>query len=196
MFLSDPLNLFANESKTYGSSVPDSGRYAPPEVAKGGWDSIKRGPVSAVDAYDFGILITEVFNGGFSGSDQISQTKSIPVDVSAHYKRLVSANPKTRLSVAHFMEQGKRGGSFFDTPLIQLSDGIDNLGLKTETEREEFFKYVLINSNMSSLADTIVVSSMLSPKPMTSLKTSSRSRSCQSFSSLPSSAVEAQESSA
>jgi len=125
--------------------VPDSGRYAAPEVAKGGWESIKRGPISAADAYDFGILITEVFNGGFSGSDQITQTKGIPTDMSTHYKRLVSANPKTRLSVAHFMDQGKRSGSFFDTPLIQLSDGVDNLGLKTETEREEFFKYVFIS---------------------------------------------------
>ena len=157
---SDLLDSFANTSQTYGSSVPDSGRYAPPEVAKGGWDSIKRGPVSAVDAYDFGILITEVFNGGFSGSDQISQTKSIPVDMSAHYKRLVSANPKTRLSVAHFMEQGKRSGSFFDTPLIQLSDGIDNLGLKTETEREEFFKYVVTNLMISTPTEAVPASLM------------------------------------
>ena len=121
--------------------MPDSGRYAAPEVAKGGWDSIKRGPVSAVDAYNYGILITEVFNGGFSGSDQVGQTKGVPADMAASYKRLVSANPKTRLSIAHFLEQGSRSGAFFDTPLIQLSEGIDNLGLKTETEREEFFKY-------------------------------------------------------
>jgi len=124
--------------------VPDSGRYAPPEVARGGWDSIKRGPVSAVDAYDYGILITEAFNGSFSGSEQIGTTKSIPLDMHSSYKRLVSANPKTRLSTGHFLEQGKRSGAFFDTPLIQLSDGIENLGLKSESEREEFFKYVCI----------------------------------------------------
>jgi len=124
--------------------VPDSGRYAAPEVAKGGWGSIKRGPVSAVDAYNYGILTTEVFNGGFSGADQVGQTKGLPADMAASYKRLASANPKTRLSIAHFLEQGSRSGAFFDTPLIQLSEGIDNLGLKTETEREEFFKYATI----------------------------------------------------
>jgi len=98
--------------------------------------------VSAVDSYDFAILIIEVFNGSFSASDQVGQTKGIPVSMHASYKRLAHANPKTRLSIAHFLEQGRKSGSFFDTPLIQLTDGIDNLGLKTETEREEFLRYV------------------------------------------------------
>ncbi|KAF2223493.1 armadillo-type protein [Elsinoe ampelina] len=123
---------------TYGSLVPDSGRYAPPEVAKGGWDSIKRGPVSAVDSYNFGILISEVFTGAFSGADQVGQTKGVPAQMQGSYKRLLNPSPKVRLTVGHFLEQGIRSGSYFDTPLIQLSDGIDNLGLKSETEREEF----------------------------------------------------------
>ena len=122
--------------------APDSGRYAPPEIAKGGWDSIKRNPLPSVDAYDFAILIIEVFNGGFSSTDQVGQTKGIPASMHASYKRLAHANPKARLSVAHFLEQGRRTGSFFDTPLIQLTDGIDNLGLKSETEREEFLRYL------------------------------------------------------
>lgn len=122
--------------------MPDSGRYSPPEVAKGGWDSIRRNPLPAVDAYDFAILIIEVFNGAFSGTDQIGQTKGIPQNMQASYKRLAHANPKTRLSVGHFLEQGRRSGSFFDSPLIQLTEGIENLGLKSETERETFLLYV------------------------------------------------------
>jgi len=58
----------------------------------------------------------------------------------AGYKRLVNANAKARLSVAHFLEQGQRSGSFFDSPLIKLTDGVDNLGVKTETERDEFLE--------------------------------------------------------
>ncbi|KAK4104600.1 ARM repeat-containing protein [Parathielavia hyrcaniae] len=123
---------------TYGSLVPDSGRYTPPELAKSGWDAIKRSPHSAVDAYDFGALIFEVFNGTFNGGDQAGQTKNIPPSMHASYKRLSNANPKARLSVAHFLEQGRRRGSFFDTPLIKLTDGIENLGVKTEEERETF----------------------------------------------------------
>ncbi|RKU49430.1 hypothetical protein DL546_006747 [Coniochaeta pulveracea] len=54
------------------------------------------------------------------------------------YKRLVNVNPKARLSVGHFLEQGRRSGAFFDTPLIKLTEGVDNLGVKSEAEREEF----------------------------------------------------------
>lgn len=124
----------------YSSVVPDSVRYSPPEVANGGWEVIKKSPHHAADSYDFGILVYEVFNGSFMGSDQLGQTKSIPPSMQASYKRLVNANPKARLSAAHFLEQGLRRGSFFDSPLIKLTEGVDNLGIKSETEREAFLE--------------------------------------------------------
>lgn len=118
--------------------MPDSGRYAPPEVAKTGWEVIKRHPLTAVDAYDYGILVFEAFNGAFVGSDQLSQPKGVPPTMQQSYKRLINANPKARISVATFLEQGQRIGGFFETPLINITDGIENLGLKTDEEREEF----------------------------------------------------------
>nr|POE85614.1 isoform 5 of n-terminal kinase-like protein [Quercus suber] len=123
---------------TQGSVVPDIGRYSPPEVTKNGWASVRGSPVHAVDAYDYGILISEVFNGAFSGSDQVGSTKNVPVQMTASYKRLTHAVPKMRLSVGHFLEQGSRHAAFFDTPLIQLANGIENLGLKSESERDIF----------------------------------------------------------
>ncbi|KAL8941058.1 MAG: hypothetical protein Q9216_002466 [Gyalolechia sp. 2 TL-2023] len=54
------------------------------------------------------------------------------------YKRLLQQNPKVRLGVSHFREQGKRSGGFFETPLIKLSVGIESLGLKNDSEREKF----------------------------------------------------------
>ena len=125
---------------THGSLVPDIGRYTPPEIAKNGWDSVRRSPTHAVDAYDYGILISEVFNGGFTGTDQIGSTKNVPVQMHTSYKRLTHAAPKMRISVAHFFEQGMRSGGYFDTPLIQLTDGIENLGLKSETEKDVFLR--------------------------------------------------------
>ncbi|KAI6367063.1 hypothetical protein MCOR25_004986 [Pyricularia grisea] len=123
---------------TYGSLVPDSARYAPPEVAKSGWDVVKKAPHHAVDSFNFGTLIFEAFNGDFTGSEQAGQTKNIPPTMQASYKRLVNANPKARLSVGHLLEQGQRRGAFFDTPLIKLTEGVDNLGMMSETERDEF----------------------------------------------------------
>jgi SCY1-like protein 1 len=127
---------------TYGSLVPDAARYTPPEVVKGGWDIIKRHPLAAVDAYGLGILIYEVFNGSFAGGDQVGTTTNIPPSMHQSYKRLCTANPKLRLSAAHFVEQGKKTGGFFQTPLIRLTDDIESLGLKNDAEREEFIKYV------------------------------------------------------
>ena len=121
--------------------TPDSGRYAPPEIAQANWDAIKRYPLPAIDSYDFGILVYEVFNGGFITADQIGQTKSVPPSMHQSYKRLLIANAKTRLSVSHFRDQGRRSGGFFETPLIKLSEGIDSLGLKSEGEREEFLRF-------------------------------------------------------
>ncbi|KAL1995000.1 hypothetical protein VTN49DRAFT_1187 [Thermomyces lanuginosus] len=125
---------------TYGSLLPDSARYSPPEISKGGWEIIKSNPLPAVDSYGLGILIYEVFNGGFSGAEQVGKTTNIPPSMHQSYRRLCNANPKLRLSPANFLEQGKKVGGFFQTPLIRLTDDIDSLGLKNEEEREEFIK--------------------------------------------------------
>lgn len=93
-----------------------------------------------MDSYEFGALVFEVFNGSFGGPDQIGQIKSIPPSMHSSYKRLTNANPKARVSVGHFLEQGRRSGSFFDSPLIKLTDGVENLGVKTESEREAFLE--------------------------------------------------------
>ncbi|KAI3333259.1 armadillo-type protein [Ustulina deusta] len=123
---------------TYGSLVPDSSRFTPPELAQSGWDAIKKSPHSAVDSYNFGTTIFEVFNGDFTGAYPAGQTKGIPPTMHAGYKRLVNANPKARITVGAFFEQGRRSGGFFDSPLIKLTEGIDNLDVKSETERAEF----------------------------------------------------------
>lgn len=144
-----------NRNQTYGSLVPDAARYTPPEVVKGGWDAIKRHPLTAVDAYGLGILIFEVFNGQFSGGDQIGKTTNIPPSMQQSYKRLCTANPKLRLSAAHFVEQGKKHGGFFQTPLIRLTEDMESLGLKSEAEREEFIRYVPLNAACLSIGTNL-----------------------------------------
>ena len=57
------------------------------------------------------------------------------------YKRLVNANPKLRLPPGQFLEQGKRNGGFFETPLIRLTQDVESLGLKSEEERDAFIRF-------------------------------------------------------
>ena len=86
-------------------------------------------------------MIYEVFNAGaFTNSEQLAQAKKIPPDMVASYKRLIQQNPKTRLSVAHFLEQGSRSRAFFDTPLIHVAQFVENMGVKNQDEREEFLR--------------------------------------------------------
>ena len=157
--------------KTYASLVPDINRYIPPEVAKTGWDAIKRNPVAAVDSYAFGLFIFEVFNNGVSGTDHVSETTNIPSSIQQSYKRFLNANPKARLTVSHFLEQGRRSGGFFETPLIRLSEGIENLGLKSEGERAELLRLVFPLRVQSTPFDVDIVSLMRYLR--TSLKNSS-----------------------
>lgn len=93
-----------------------------------------------MDSFNFGVLIFETFNGDYNGSDQAGQTKNVPPTMQSSYKRLCNANPKARIAVSAFLDQGNRTGSFFDSPLIKLTDGIDNLGVKSPSEREEFLR--------------------------------------------------------
>ena len=124
----------------YGSMLPYSREHMIPRrsVHSPGWEVIKRNPLSADRLLRFAILVWEVFNGAFVQPDQIGLTKGVPPSMHQSYKRLLNAQPKARLSVSHFRDQGKRNGGFFETPLIKLSEGIESLGLKSDNEREEF----------------------------------------------------------
>lgn len=121
-----------------GSQIPGSDVYVAPEISKGGWEAIKRAPLPAADAYGYGLLVFETFNATFVTKDQLGVVKKVPPSMHQSYKKLLNASPKARLSVAHFRDQGRRSGGFFDTPLVNISEGIDSLGLKNESEREDF----------------------------------------------------------
>lgn len=95
-------------------------------------------PVHVSDSWGFAELVYEAFNGVFTSIDQLTQPKKIPSAMATAYKRLITANPKSRLSVAHFLEQGRRPKGFFDIPLIHISEFVENMGVKDAEEREAF----------------------------------------------------------
>ena len=112
----------------------------PPEVARGSWNVIRNNPVHAIDSFDYGLLVAECFNGSFVSADKATQASNIPSDMLQTYRRLFHANPKARLSTANFLEQGRRAGGFFQTSLINLTEGVDKLGLMSDGERDRFFR--------------------------------------------------------
>lgn len=112
----------------------------PPEVSRGSWDVIRNNPIHAVDSFGYGLLVAECFNGTVVPAEQAAQASNIPPSMTSTYRRLFHASPKARLSTGNFLDQGRRSGGFFQTPLINLTEGIDKLGLMSDGERDEFFR--------------------------------------------------------
>ncbi|KAK9246123.1 armadillo-type protein [Lipomyces tetrasporus] len=133
---------------TFGGLVPEAGRYASPEVAKSGWDILKKQPHHLLDSWLFGVLIYECFNGKVTTSDQLqsSMRKQIPPELFGPFKKLVQQVPRQRASVKQFIDVGRDdskatpGGGFFRTDMIALSESIDNLSVQSDYEREVSLK--------------------------------------------------------
>lgn len=101
-------------------------------------------------------MIYEAFNAGdFRSTDQLTSAKFIPQNVVQLYKRIIQPNPKIRLSIAQLLAQATRKGGFFDTPLIYVAEFVENMGVKEEAQRVEFFKYAVHQSHKLSNAHVL-----------------------------------------
>ncbi|RKF53391.1 putative inactive serine/threonine-protein kinase scy1 [Erysiphe neolycopersici] len=140
---------------SHGNFLTDADRHTPPEISKSGWEVIKKNPLTAVDAYDFGILISEVFGDHNTGDIQALPGTNIPKNIQASYRRLINSNPKARVSVGDFLDQGTRRGGFFTTPLIAMTGVLEHFGMKNEQEQKEFLEYSQSTVPISSITNTI-----------------------------------------
>lgn len=96
-------------------------------------------PVSCTDAYSYGCLIHEVYNGPFSRPEQLGQSRErIPQPLFPYYRSLLDPNPSSRLNFAGLMDVGMRPGSFFDTDFIQTANFLETINLKEQSEKERF----------------------------------------------------------
>ncbi|KAK9471672.1 armadillo-type protein [Dipodascopsis tothii] len=126
---------------TFGGLVPDAAKYAPPEVGKGGWEALRKQP-QVVDAWGLGALVYEVFNGALTKPEQLqsSMKRQIPADMFGAFRRLVSADARSRATVKQFLDAGRNDGGFFHSGMIALSETVESLAVKSEYEREVFLK--------------------------------------------------------
>lgn len=119
---------------TYGSLLPVSGRYTPPEVARSGWSSIDSLPIHAVDSWQLGVLIYEAFNGVLANpANEMGQRKNIPTSLWAGQRGLCNANPKQRISIDRFAKS-----SSLKTELVDISSKLHSLSIAEEGEFQTF----------------------------------------------------------
>ena len=125
---------------TMGNSLPDMYRYIPPEAQNGAWSQLKNYPVHVLDSWLYACLVYEVFNGVFSRAEQAQTQGSMPQLMYYQVKQMFNRDPNTRMSVADFFDMGTMKGSFFDTQFIQTASFLENLTVKDNTEKLQFFR--------------------------------------------------------
>jgi SCY1-like protein 1 len=119
-----------------GSLLPGSSRNAPPEVTKDGWQITQRLPLS-VDSWQFGKLISEVFNGLGSNLVASGSRGDIPVKLFRVQQMLVNHNPRQRIAIPKLVANNEAMQGF-DTDLTALSDALKTLQMADEYHFNEF----------------------------------------------------------
>ncbi|KAF9990045.1 hypothetical protein BGZ75_003814 [Mortierella antarctica] len=125
---------------TYASLIPDSNRYAPPEVRKKSWNVVKEYELWSTDTWHYACLIYEVYNGTFSSPEQLATPGNIPPEMAPFYKNLLRPDPKTRPSVGDFLDKGMQAKSFFQNDLIQVVMFLENFSVKEPLQRDTFLR--------------------------------------------------------
>ncbi|KAG0047889.1 hypothetical protein BGZ83_007133 [Gryganskiella cystojenkinii] len=125
---------------TFAGLVPDSNRYAPPEVRKKSWNIVKEYELWSTDTWHYACLIYEVYNGTFTSPDQLTVPGNIPPEMAPFYKNLLRPDPKTRPSVGDFLDKGLQSKGFFQNDLIQVVLFLENFSVKEPLQRDTFLR--------------------------------------------------------
>ncbi|KAF9356456.1 hypothetical protein BGX26_005230 [Mortierella sp. AD094] len=125
---------------TFAGLIPESNRYAPPEVRKKSWNVVKEYELWSTDTWHYACLIYEVFNGPFASPEQLTMPGKIPPDMAPFYKNLLRPDPKTRPSVGDFLDKGLQAKGFFQNDLIQVVLFLENFSVKEPLQRDTFLR--------------------------------------------------------
>ncbi|PPQ98450.1 hypothetical protein CVT24_004129 [Panaeolus cyanescens] len=135
---------------TLGSTYPGSIKWAPPEVKKTGWLTLKDCDPAAADAYALGLLLHAVFNPSHPPPPTAepphpppaaNSRGSIPTAVFPVFKKLMNPNPKSRLYAKGFLEVGMAEQGFFsNNRLVKVCSGLDNFSLASDSEKSTLLR--------------------------------------------------------
>ena len=117
----------------HNNLLPDA--YKPPELVSGLWINLCKSPRS-YDPWLLGCLVSQIFHeghGGFRGESQLKDMSPVPTGLRDEYKDLL--RPYQRRSMENFL-----GSRFFKDDYVQSMFFLDNIALKDEYEKDQFFK--------------------------------------------------------
>ncbi|KAJ3066589.1 hypothetical protein HDU98_010116 [Podochytrium sp. JEL0797] len=124
----------------WGSRMPDSYKYSPPECSNGVWTSILDNPIASLDSWGFGCLLYEIFNNTVLPSKEVlTNVAKIPKPLLPHYKHLLTSNPKSRHDVATVFERCKVApGGYFVNEFITVCLALEQFSIKDAHEKDQF----------------------------------------------------------
>ncbi|CAG8581402.1 8997_t:CDS:10 [Ambispora gerdemannii] len=138
---------------TSGGYLPDSSRYSSPEITKSSWNILRDHAIWVTDAWNYGTLIYEVYNGPFTSVDQLQNMGTIPQAIYIEYKDLINPNPQLRTNISMFVESGLRVGGIFQNDLVQVNLFLENMNIKEASEKIAFIKK--LNESIDTFPENI-----------------------------------------
>lgn len=120
--------------KIYGYLMPSENRLNAPEL-----DMDRTVPTTAVDAWSFGCLIYNVFNGiKITSRSSLDNRAQIPISLFRHYGSLLHNDPVARLSIEKFLLFSSAPKGYFENNFVSTSLFLEQLALKDKLEKEQF----------------------------------------------------------
>ncbi|KAI9197249.1 armadillo-type protein [Polychytrium aggregatum] len=126
----------------YGNSLPDSSKYIPPEFRNGSWSMVKSIPVWAIDSWQYGCLLYEIFNQPFSRPEELAKKGAIPQSLALAYKGLLNSDPRSRMDIETVLERGDRQGGYFDNDFVKVSIFLEQIAMKDAHEKDQFLRKI------------------------------------------------------
>ena len=134
---------------TMGGLIPDSGRYAPPEVKQGGWGTLRDLEPHALDSYSFALFVMEAYNGSLPPTiTGVPSQGRVPGQIFQLLRRMMVPTAKNRLPTAQLLAAGLADGGFFaENRLFKVASGLDSFVLVKEEERMEIMRQLKTSSD-------------------------------------------------
>ena len=110
-------------------------QYRSPERLQRNWTAIADNPIWATDAWSYGCLLYEVFNGRLLRPEQTQNMENIPSPLRKVLQRLLASKPKQRPNPKRLLSI-----PFFDRELVQTLTFLDEMAVKEPDEKRIFFQ--------------------------------------------------------
>ncbi|KAJ2663137.1 Nuclear aminoacylation-dependent tRNA export pathway component [Coemansia sp. RSA 1200] len=123
----------------YTAVVPGYAAHMAPEMQSQSWSNVESGKPGAIDGWGLACLIYQTYNGVLTSASQLHAQGSIPKLLWPMYQRMLVTDLRRRTTPGEFLQSASRPQSFLDSAFIRTSLFLENIAVKEESEKTEFF---------------------------------------------------------